>query len=414
MAFPRRRYGDGVTTPRDIADPRDLLDAETLRSRGSLKWTAAPTEIAAWVAESDFGTAPAVTAAVQDAVAGGLLGYLPPRVRHELASACASWLADSFGWQVPTERVLPVGHVTEALQIAVARYSRPGSAVVLPTPAYMPFVTAPQVWGRSVVQVPMAADAGRQVLDLEALDAAFRAGAGLLILVNPHNPTGRVLDRDELLAVADVVERHGARVFADEIHAPLVLSGRHVPYASVSPAAAGHTITALSASKAWNIPGLKCAQVVLGNDADAAVWAPDDVLLTEGASTLGAVANAAAYTAGREWLADLLGYLDGTRAAVAQALAGSRVGHRPPEGTYLAWLDLRAALDAHAGDADAPPPWRTAAPGALGRWIGRRTGVFLTDGALCGEAGRGFVRLNLAMPRPMAVEAARRIADRLA
>ena len=397
-----------------MTDPRDLLDAETLRARGSLKWTAAPTELAAWVAESDLGTAPAVTAALHDAVTGGLLGYLPPRVRAEMAGACAGWLADTCGWRVPAERVMPVGHVTEALQITVARYSRPGSPVVLPTPAYMPFVTAPRAWGRDVVQVPMVADAGRQVLDLDALDAAFRAGAGLLALVNPHNPTGRVLGRDELLAVADVVERHGARVFADEIHAPLVLTGRHVPYASVSAAAAAHTVTAVSASKAWNIPGLKCAQVILSNDADADAWAPDDVLLTEGASTLGALANAAAYTAGREWLTDLLAYLSGTRDAVAAALAGSAVGHRPPEGTYLAWLDLRAALDAHADDADAPPPWRTAAQGALGGWLARRTGVFGTDGALCGEAGRGFVRLNLAMPRPMAVEAARRIADRLA
>lgn len=388
-------------------DPRDLLDPATLRARGGLKWTAMPGDIAAWVAEADFGTAPAVTAAVQDAVARGLLGYLPPAVRRDLGQACATWLADAYGWAVPADRVMPVGHVTEALQVTVARYSRPGSAVILPTPAYMPFVTAPATWGREVIQVPLASDAGRPVLDLDALDAAFRAGGGLLVLVNPHNPTGRVLAREELLAIAEVVERHGGRVFADEIHAPLVHPGhRHVPYASVSPAAAAHTVTALSASKAWNIPGLKCAQVVL-NDADAALWAPDDDLLCEGASTIGAIANAAAYASGRAWLADLLTYLDGNRTALADAVAGT-AGYAPPEGTYLAWLDLRAALDRRA-DEDAPP-WRTAPPGAVGRWLAARTGVMTTDGSLCGEAGRGFTRLNLAMPRPLVAEAGRRIA----
>ncbi len=396
-----------------MTDPRDLLDPATLRARGSLKWTAIPTEIAAWVAEADFGTAPAVTEALHEAVAAGRLGYLPPAVRTALTQACAGWLSDSYDWVVPPEHVMPVGHVTEALQVTVARYSAPGSAVILPTPAYMPFVTAPSVWGRHVIEVPMAHDAGRPVLDLDAIDAAFRAGGGLLVLVNPHNPTGRVLGREELLAVADVVERHGGRVFADEIHAPLVHPGhQHVPYASVSPAAAGHTVTATSASKAWNIPGLKCAQVILSNDADARAWAPDDVLLTEGASTPGAIANTAAYTAGREWLADVLTYLDGSRAALADALADSRVTYRPPEGTYLAWLDLREALD-HAALTGAPS-WRTAAPGSVARWLGKETGVALTDGALCGEAGRGFARLNLAMPRPLVAEAGRRIAARLA
>jgi len=186
-----------------------------------------------------------------------------------------------------------------------------------------------------------------------------------------------------------------------------------VPYASVSPEAAAHTVTATSASKAWNVPGAKCAQLILSNDADARAWEPDDDLLAEGASTLGALAATAAYTHGRAWLTDLIDYLDGSRAALADALAGTGIGYLPPEGTYLAWLDLRTTLDAHADD-DALPPWRTARPGALGSWLRRRTGVAITDGALCGDAGRGFVRMNLAMPRPLVVEAARRIADRLA
>lgn len=393
-----------------MSDPRDLPDADALRARGSLKWTGMPADIAAWVAESDLGVAPAVTEAVQAAVADGLLGYLPPAIRRGLGEAFASWAEHAYGWQVEPRRVRPVGHVTEALRVAIDLFSRPGSPVILPTPAYMPFVTAPTVWGRQVLQVPMASDdRGRATIDLAALDEAFRQGGHLLVLVNPHNPTGRVAERAELAAVAEVVERHGGRVFADEIHAPLVYApGHHVPYASVSPAAAAHTITGVSASKAWNVPGLKCAQLVLTNDADLATWRRDDDLLSEGASTVGAVANIAAYTAGRGWLADTVAYLDGNRRALAQVLAESApaVGYRLPEGTYLAWLDLRAALAELPADAG---------PGAepLGSWLRRTTGVATTDGALCGGAGVGHVRLNLAMPRPLVVEAGRRIAARL-
>jgi cystathionine beta-lyase len=385
----------------------DALTATELRDRGSLKWTAFPADIAAWVAESDLGTAPAVTAALHTAIDAGELGYLSPARRRTLAQSCAQWHLDRYGWQVPPDRIHPVADVLEALRVAVEHFSRPGSPLILPTPGYMPFLTVPRLWGREVLSVPMARDGGRDVLDLDGIGRAFEAGGHLLVLTNPHNPTGRVLSRAELLDVADVVGRHGGRVFADEIHAPLVLPGaRHVPYAAVSDVAAGHTITATSASKGWNLAGLKCAQVLLSNDADAATWAPIDHAATHGASTLGVIANAAAYREGGPWLDRLVEYLDGNRRALADALAehAPMIGYDPPEGTYLAWLDLRRAL---AALPDAVGP--RAVPDGLSRWLLDRTGIAVVDGAACGAAGRGFVRLNLAMPRPMVTEAARRL-----
>jgi cystathionine beta-lyase len=234
----------------------------------------------------------------------------------------------------------------------------------------------------------MALVDGRYRLDLDALDRAYAAGGDLLILCNPHNPLGRVMEPDELTAISKVVARHGGRVFADEIHAPLVYAPhRHLPYASISPVAAGHTVTATSASKAWNLPGLKCAQMLLSNDADRQRWEEIGLLATHGASNLGVVANTVAYRQGRPWLERVLGYLDGNRRLLADLLAEHlpMVGYTPPEGTYLCWLDCR----------------ELGLTGDLAAFFTDEADVVLVDGVQCGPANQGFVRLNLATSRPI-------------
>jgi cysteine-S-conjugate beta-lyase len=371
----------------------DRIDIGTLRRAGWVKWSAHPDAIGAWVAEMDFGTAPAVTRALHEAVEAAAFGYLPKSLAAAMSEAFAAWSADRYGWRVDAEDVRPVADVVAGLAVAIEHFSTPGTPVVLPTPAYMPFVTVPPALGREVVQVPLVSGDG---YDLDALDAAFAAGANLLILCNPHNPVGRVLTEAEMRAIAAVVQRHGGRVFSDEIHAPLVFPGhRHVPYASLSPVTAGHTITATSASKAWNLPGLKCAQLVLSNDADRETWTRVGLLPEHGAATLGVIANTAAYTDGGPWLAGVLDYLDGNRRLLAEHISEllPGVGYAPPEGTYLGWLDFRAT-----GPAEPAP------------YFLEKAGVAMTDGALCGEAGRGFGRLNFALPRPLLRQAVERIA----
>jgi cystathionine beta-lyase len=215
--------------------------------------------------------------------------------------------------------------------------------------------------------------------------------------VNPHNPLGRVFGVAEQLALAEVVEAAGARVFSDEIHAPLVHPGAvHRPYASLSPATARHTVTATSASKAWNLPGLKTAQLILSNAEDAALWAEVGFLFGHGASTPGVLAATVAYESGEQWLDGVLRYLDGNRRLLGELLAEHLpgVGYAPPEGTYLAWLDCRA-LDL---------------PGSAGDFFLERAGVALVDGPACGAPGEGHVRLNFATPRPVL----RTIVDRMA
>ncbi|MGY1802258.1 MalY/PatB family protein [Blastococcus sp. SYSU D00922] len=376
----------------------DALSEDALRSAGSLKWTRYGPAIGAFVAEMDFGTAPVVTAALHEAVDQGRLGYLTTDAAEDMALACAGWQRSRYGWDVPPGWITPLADVVAGLQAAVERFTPPGSPVVLPTPAYMPFLAVPGLLGRELIQVPMVERLGRYTYDLDGLARAFEAGGRLLVHVNPHNPLGRVFTVDEQLALAEVVEAAGVRVFSDEIHAPLVHPGaEHRPYASLSAATARHTITATSASKAWNLPGLKTAQLVLSNDEDAARWDEVGFLYTHGAATPGVLANTAAYDRGGPWLDGVLAYLDGNRRHLAALLAEHLPAVRwtPPEGTYLAWLDCRE-LDL---------------PMSPGEFFLERAGVAMIDGPECGDPGAGHVRLNFATPRPVLTTIVERLAD---
>ncbi len=383
-----------------FAETADLITIEELRRRGSLKWTrGGPDVIGAFVAEMDFGAAPAIEQALRDVIANADFGYLSEHAMNEMAQACADWQRESYGWTVDAARIRPLPDVIKGLEAAITLFSRPGSPVILPTPAYMPFLTVPRWLGRQIIQVPMVMADGRLRLDLDGIEAAFAAGGHLLILCNPCNPVGRVYTRDELADLGGVVARNQGRVFADEIHAPLIYEGvAHIPYATVSAQAAGHSVTATAASKGWNLPGLKCAQLILTNDADAAIWAQDGTgfMFEHGASTPGVRATTAAYRDGGGWLSGVVGYLDGNRRLLASLLREHlpSVGYQPPEGTYLAWLDCRGlGID-----------------GSPAEFFLAKAQVLVTDGAACGEAGSGHVRLNFATPRPILEQIVRRMA----
>ncbi|MDR2322999.1 MAG: aminotransferase class I/II-fold pyridoxal phosphate-dependent enzyme [Microbacterium sp.] len=383
------------------AEELDAIGIDRLREIGSLKWSVFPEAIGAFVAEMDFPPAPAIAAAMKNAIDDGLTGYLPAAVRTRMTEATARWQQDRYGWEVPAERIRPVPDVLTALRATIDFFTAPGSKIVLPTPAYMPFLTIPAMHDREIIEVPMLVEDGRHVYDLEGIDRAFADGGGLLILCNPYNPLGRVFERAELEAVAEVVARHGARVFSDEIHAPLVFAPhRHVPYASISAVTAGHTITAASASKAFNLPGLKAAQVILTNDADAETWARPEVAWAEhGTANLGVIATTAAFDDSREWLDGTLDYLDGNRRILGDLLAEHipDMGYRAPEGTYIAWLDARGlGID-----------------GSPAAFFREHAGVAMTDGVACGAAGEGYLRFILATPRPVIEQAVRQMAAAL-
>ena len=378
----------------------DQISMDRLREIGSLKWTAFPGTIGAFVAEMDFGNSPAIKSVLHRAIDDGLFGYLPGSLSTAMSEACARWEKDRYGWEVPAEWIRPLSDVLAGLEATILHFTRPGSKVVLPTPAYMPFLSIPPALGREIVQVPMLCEDGRYLFDLDGIDRAFADGGGLLILCNPYNPLGRVFTREELDAVSEIVARHDARAFSDEIHAPLVYAPhQHVPYASVNDAAASHAITATSASKAWNLPGLKTAQLILSNDVDAEEWKRVGVMTEHGASNLGVLANTAAYNDSRDWLDDTVSYLDGNRALLGDLLAEQipEIGYSAPEGTYIAWLDARGL----------------GIEGSPAEFFRERAGVALTDGVACGEAGEGFVRFIFATSRPIIEQSVRQMADAL-
>lgn len=396
---------DGATRPAPTSPSLSRLEltgltAQALREAGHLKWTASgPGLLGACAAEMDYGTAPPVTQALYEAIDRHQLGYLPPALAAATRQACAAWQRENYGWEITPEDVRLLPDVIRAFHLAVEHFSRPGSPVIVPVPTFTPFLTVPGLLGRQVIQVELAEANGRYVYNLDALDHAYRNGGHLLVLCNPHNPVGRVMESEELTAISEVVERHGGRVFADEVHAPLALGRhRHVPYAANSVTAATHAVTAVSASKAWNLAGLKCAQMVLTNDSDRARWNSLGRLATDGTSTLGAVAATAAYRSGKPWLSTVLGHLDRNRHLLGDLLRVHLpdIHYTPPEGTYLGWMDCR--------DLALPSP-------DLAEFFTAKAAVTTVDGASCGPPGRGFVRLNFATTEALLTRMIQQMAD---
>ena len=394
-------FASGVA-PGRLREAIDATTAAMLRTRGSAKWTApGPDGYGAGVAEMDFGAAPPVLDALARLSADANFGYLPAWLASDLGSACAEFSSRRYGWDIEPGLIHPVPDVIKGLELAITHFSRPGSPVILPTPAYMPFLSVPGSLGREIIQVPMLErETGFFTLDLDAIDDAFRSGGHLVIFCNPCNPLGRVFTLGEITRLTDVVDRHGGRVFADEIHAPLVYPGlRHISYASTSATAAAHAITATSASKAWNLPGLKCGIVILSNAADQDRWDELGHFSVRGASNPGVAASIAAFRHGEAWLDEVVAYLDDSRGLLARLLTRylPLVRYRPPDGTYLAWLDCAAM--------DLPD-----SPGAL---VTDRGHVTVVDGPAFGVGGEGSFRFNFATPQPVLTEMIERIATTL-
>jgi cystathionine beta-lyase len=361
----------------------DAISTEDLRRRLSSKYQVFDADvIPAWVAEMDFPLAPPVAAALHAAIDRSDTGY---RSGIGMADALVDFAMRRWSWEIAPDHVVVVPDVLSGLTQALALLTEPGSAVVLNTPIYPPFFpTISKAAAREVVDVPLIAGAdGRYDWDLERMAEAFaRPEVGAFLLCSPHNPTGSVPSRETLAVIGDLAAAHDVLVIADEIHAPLALPGAaHIPYLSVAGPDA-RAVSLISASKAWNLPGLKCAQMV-GTDRVASRLSrgvPLDVIY--GTGHLGIIAGVAAFRDGEPWLDEVIGILDGNRRLLVDLLreAAPEARYVPPEASYLAWIDFRRYP---LGDD----------PAAI---FVKEARVALSPGPTYGPSGRGFARLNFA------------------
>jgi len=371
------------------------LDLERLRRRRSEKWRAFPPDVLpAFVAEMDYDLADPVKAALRSAIDLDDCGYANPA---GVGESFARFAAARHGWTVDPDLVHLVPDVMAGVDLILALATEPGDGVVINTPVYPPFFEHISNSRRRVVEVPLLRRDERWDLDFDALEAAFAAGARGYLLCNPHNPSGRVFSAADLRQIATLADRYGVIVLADEIHAPLTLPGaRHTPYIAAGGPAAEHGVTLASASKAFNVAGLKAAIAVAGSPAMAALLGRLPSASQFGAGLFGVLASLAAWDSGDEWLDALIAQLDHARAEFGVLLAQRlpEAGYRPPEASYLAWVDV-SRLDL------GPEPAQV----FLDR--GR---VALSDGLRFGPPGEGHVRVTIGTSSALLAD----IVDRMA
>jgi len=366
-----------------------------LRQRTGFKWATHPADVLpAFVAEMDFDLAPAIKTAVIRAISAGDCGYAH---KGTLGEAYASFSASRLGWDVNPDYVYPIPDVMTGLAEVIAAITPPGSGIVINPPVYPPFWFRFGFSGRRIIEAPLARDAaGRYDLDPAAIDAALsQPGAAAYLLCSPHNPTGNVWSAGQLAMVADLCQQHGAALVVDEIHAPLVLPGaQYVPFGSIGHEMTERAFVFTSATKGWNIPGLKCGIAIAGSPTGSALLAERwEALL---AAQLGVLASVAAFTGGLAWLDAAVSQLAENRGLLAGLLAEQlpAVTYAPPQASFLAWLDCRAL---ELGDD----------PAAVFLDKGR---VAVSRGPDFGPQGHGFVRLNIGTSPELITEAVRRMA----
>jgi cystathionine beta-lyase len=325
------------------------VDSARLRAGTGVKWGAVDDDVLpAWVADMDFAAPQVVRDRVADAVARSDLGYPFWPEGDPVVLAFEERMRSRYGWSPEPGRTRVLTDVLQVLQVVVEQATEPGDGVAVLVPSYPPFLASIERAGRRIVPVPMVDDGTGWSFQADGLTTRLGdAGVRLLVLVNPHNPTGRVLTRTELRTLAGVADELDLVVLSDEIHADLTYDRHeHVPFASLGPGAAARTITTTSATKSFNIAGLRCAVVHVGHPGVRARLDAEPLDIFGTPSTLGRIATVAAWRESQDWLDRLRVVLHGNRARIVEwAAARPGIGFHAPEATYLAWLDLsRTAL----------------------------------------------------------------------
>jgi cystathionine beta-lyase len=369
-----------------------VIDRASSDSRKWRKYAGTDT-LPLWIADMDFAAAPAITAALHRRVDHGVFGYglpLPP-----LVNAVVDYCQRRYRWTIDPAWLVWLPGLVTGLNIAANAFGEKGDAILTCTPIYPPFLSAPRNNGRECAAVPLARSAaGRYEIDWAALERAVTPRTRQFFLCSPHNPVGRAFTRAEVEQIADFCERRDLILVSDEIHCDLILDDSlHTPVAALSPAIAARTVTLMSPSKTFNIPGLTCAFALIPDSRLRLQFVRAMAGIVPEMNILGLAACEAALVEGGPWRQALLAYLRANRDCLADFVSRELPGvtMSPCEATYLAWLDVSAL------QLEAP-----------GRFF-EQHGIGLADGAQYGAQPGRFVRLNFGCPRATLVEALARM-----
>ena len=372
------------------------------RATESTKWlTYGGDVLPMWVADMDFRSPQPVIDALHQRVEHGVFGY-PLGDDHlseipGLRELVADRLAKHYQWPVAPEDIIFLPGVITGFDLACHAIAAPTGGVLIQTPVYTPILKAANNTGivHHEMELTHGVD-GKYTVDLDCLRDSITDDTRLFILCNPHNPVGKVFNRQELERMAELCMNQGVVICSDEIHCELIFRGyQHIPIASLDPEIAQNTITLMAPSKTFNLAGLQCSFAVIQNPELRRKFLASRKGLVPWVNLMGLVAAKAAYELGQEWLDQLLAYLEANRDYLAGFVHDELPGiaMAKPEATYLGWLDCR----------------QTGIEGNPYRFFLEQGRIAFNDGCTFGKGGEGFVRLNFGCPRAMLQECLERM-----
>jgi len=347
-----------------------------------------------WVADMDFVSPQPVLDALHERINHGVFGY--GNHPQQLAETICNRMERLYRWAITPEDLIFLPGLVSGVNVVCRATGQPGDSVLVQTPVYPPFLTAPGNHGMQLETAPLALTTqGKTInyeIDFDVFEAAIKPNTRLFILCHPHNPIGRGYTQAELLGMAEICARHNVVICSDEIHSDLLLGdARHIPPATLSPEIAANCITLLAPSKTYNVPGLGCSIAIVQNKELRQRVTRAAAGIVPHVNILGYVAAQAAYDHGQEWLEQILAYLTANRDFLVNFVTGQLPGIKTtnPTATYLAWLDCR-----EANLKDGPF-----------RFFLKHAQVAMNNGVDFGPGGEGFVRLNFGCPRELLAQA---------
>lgn len=352
-----------------------------------------------WVADMDFQTAPAVIEALQKASLHGIFGYTFPDAEYD--RLVCDWYRRRMDWQIEPSTIVKTPGVVFAVSMAICAVTQPGDGVLIQQPVYHPFANIIRENGRSLVVNELVLENGAYRVDYADFEAKITEHkVKAFVLCSPHNPVAKVWTREELETMCAICLKHGVIIISDEIHSDFIFpSGRHIPTASLSPEIAARTITCTAPSKTFNIAGLQASNIIISDpDLRAAYERTFGATGCGGLNGLSIAATKAAYRDGEGWLEGLLDYLWGNVRILKEGLQNTPIRMIQPQGTYLMWLDCRD-LGLSADE--------------LNDFFLQKAGLWCNRGDMFGDAGAGFMRMNIGCTHATVCEAVRRLREAL-